>query len=237
MQDTRRTSILAALFFAPVLFLCAGAPVNPAGHWEGVIQSLERDVNIEVDLTRSSKGDLTGTITIPKMNLNGLTLADFGGAKQSIQFQIKGTPGDRAFKGTFSDDGLTISGDFTMEGNVMPFRLTRTGEARVAVAVKNPPIGKDLEGTWNGSMSVEGKVKHFVLKLANQEGAAAGSLFSVEDGFEVSIAAISQKAASVSLGIQAVGGSFAGTLQGTELTGTWTEGPAVLAMNFRRATP
>jgi hypothetical protein len=48
-----------------------------------------------------------------------------------------------------------------------------------------------------------------------------------------------QKAASVTIDVASVGASFVGVLNaaGTELAGTWTQGPLSLPLTLRRAKP
>ena len=63
-----------------------------------------------------------------------------------------------------------MSGEFTTSqgGYTIPFNLTRTGNAQIAAAPRSAPIGKELEGTWNGTLEVAGKHERLVLKMANQ---------------------------------------------------------------------
>ena len=80
--------------------------------------------------------------------------------------------------------------------------------------------------------------KYFSLTMANQpDGTATGSFVNVDEGLEIPITTITQKASSLTLDVKAVGGSYSGVLnpEGTELVGTWTQGPAVLPLTFRRA--
>ena len=60
---------------------------------------------------------------------------------------------------------------------------------------------------------------------------------NVDEGLEIPIATITQKASSVTLDVKAVGGSYSGALNAerTELVGTLTQGPASLPLTLRRA--
>jgi hypothetical protein len=55
---------------------------------------------------------------------------------------------------------------------------------------------------------------------------------------EIPIAAITQKASSLTLDLKAVGASFSGALNAdaTELAGTYTQGPLALPLTFRRSS-
>jgi len=241
MQLPRRTLLLAALFLLPAAPLAAQSAADPSGHWEGAIQAPNMEVRFEIDLAKNSKGELAGSFGQPAENLRGLPLANFAMDGRSIDFQIKGSAaGQRTFKGALSADGASMSGDFSQAGFTVPFSLTRTGDARVDTPARNASIGKELEGTWNGTVDVNGLQRRLVLTLANQpDGAATGNVLNVDEGLEIPISAITQNGSSVTLDVKAVGGSFSGALnaEGTELVGTLTQGSAVEPVTFRLARP
>src|SRR6266850_1246807 len=241
MQLPRRTLLLAALFLLPAAPLAAQSAADPSGHWEGAIQAPNMEVRFEIDLAKNSKGELAGSFGQPAENLRGLPLANFAMDGRSIDFQIKGSAaGQRTFKGALSADGASMSGDFSQAGFTVRFSLTRTGDARVDTPARNASIGKELEGTWNGTVDVNGLQRRLVLTLANQpDGAATGNVLNVDEGLAIPISAITQKGSSVTLDVKAVGGSFSGALnaEGTELVGTLTQGSAVEPVTFRLARP
>jgi hypothetical protein len=198
------------------------------------------EVKIEVDLTKNSKGELAGTFGNPTQNLKGLPLSNCAVEGRSVRFQIKGAPGERTFEGALAADGKSMSGHYTQSGYTMPFGLTRTGDPRIEAPARSAPIGKELEGTWIGTLDVGGKQVRLVLTMSNQpDGTATGSFVNVDEGLEIPITTITQKVSSVTLDVKAVGGSYSGALnpEGTELVGTLTQGPAVLPLTFRLAKP
>jgi len=236
MNQPQRTILLGAL----VLSTMSAQPASdPSGHWEGSIQSSIGQLNFEIDLARNRTGEFTGAVNQPLEHLTGLPLANIVVDGKSVRFQVKGTPGERAFKGTISDDGKSISGDYSQGGYTIPFSVTRTGDARFEAAVKNPPISKELEGVWNGTLAANGKELRGILTLSNQsDGTASGSFVTVDDGLEIPIATITQNASSLTLDLKAVGASDSGTLNpdATEMAGTYTQGSHVLPLTFRRPT-
>jgi len=93
-----------------------------AGHWEGKINLPGTPLGIDVDFVFQG-GVWTGDISIPMQNAEDLPLAELQVDGGSVAFQIKGIPGTPTFKGTVSDDGKSISGDFTQGGMSAPFEL------------------------------------------------------------------------------------------------------------------
>jgi hypothetical protein len=198
------------------------------------------EVKVEINLVKNSNGELAGAFGNPTQNLKGLPLANVAVDSRSVTFQIKGSaPGERLFKAAVSADGTSMSGEYAQEGYSIPFTVTRTGDARIEPPAKSAAIASELEGTWNGTLDVNGMQMRIVLKLANQpDGSATGSLANLDQGaLEVPIAAIAQKGPSVTLDVTAVGGSYSGALnpEVTEMAGTWSQGTVTLPPTLRRA--
>jgi hypothetical protein len=142
------------------------------------------------------------------------------------------------FEAVISDDGKSMSGAVTQRGESAPFTLTRTGDAKIAPAPKSLPIGKELVGTWNATLDFSERQMRIVLTMANQpDGTATGTIASPDgSGMEIPIA-ITHKTPNVTIHAPSVGVSFVGVLNtdGTELAGTWTQGPTSVAVTFRPA--
>jgi hypothetical protein len=235
-----KAALLAACVLVSVSSVHAQSATDPSGHWEGSVQAPEMAVPIEIDLTKNSKGQIAGTFGQPAKKLKGLPLFNVAVEGTSITFQIKGSAqGQRVFKGVLSADGKTISGEYSQEGQSMPFRLTRTGDPAVPAPTRNARISKELEGAWNATLNGK-ETRHLTLTLSNQpDGTAIGSILNVDEGVEIPIATIAQKGSSVTLELAAIGASYSGVLntEATELTGTFTHGTVALPLTFRRAVP
>jgi hypothetical protein len=229
---------LALLLAIPAPASLLAQSVDPSGHWEGTVDAPKMAVIIEIDLAKNGGGDFDGTFGTPAQNLKGLRLSAIAVEGRSISFQVAGTPGERAFKGALAADGESISGDYTQAGYSMPFRLTRSGAARIDPLPGNAAVGKALEGTWRGTLDLNGVQRTFVLTVSNRlDGTALGTMLNVEEGLEIPVATIVQKGSEVSLSMAAVGVSYSGSLNadGTELAGTVSQGPAAAPLTFRRA--
>jgi hypothetical protein len=241
MNRSARASLIAALLLLPASSLPAQPAVDPSGHWEGSIQiQPNMEMKVEMDVAKNAKGELAGTFGQPAQGVKGLPLSMVAVEGRSVRVVVKGGPEAATFQGTLSADGKSMAGDVNQAGRAVPFSLTRTGDARIAAAPKSPPIGKELEGTWNGTLDVNGAQMRLVVKMANQpDGTATGTIVSPDgSGMEIPIA-MTQKASNVTVDVASVGASFVGVLNGpgTELTGTWTQGSTALPITFRHAAP
>jgi hypothetical protein len=238
MRSLTRWLVIVALLLRPVCSLRAQEAIDPSGRWEGTIQIQNTAVKIEVDLAKNGKGEFAGTFGQPAQQVKGLPLSTVAIEGRSVRFVFKGGPEAATFKGTLSADGQSITGDATQGGYSIPFSLTRTGDARIAPIPKSPPIGKELEGTWNGALEVNGGQMRLIVKMANQpDGTSAGTIVSPDgSGVDIPIA-MAQKGSNVTVDVTSVGASFVGVLNAaaTEMAGTWTQGSTTLPLTLRHA--
>jgi hypothetical protein len=245
MHAAARLLVAASLLmFVPARLSFAQAPLDPSGHWAGAIHvppfngAGSREVAIEIDLATNGSGVFGGTFSQKDQNLKGMPLSNVSRDGRTVSFELKANGGG-VFRGT-QTDATSITGEFvTSQGGFnVPFDLKRTGEAQFAPAPKNPPIGKELEGTWNGAIEFGGKTEHLVLKMANQsDGTSTGTMQDV-DGSNVEIPiAMTQKASSVTITLTVVAASYAAVLNAdNDLVGTWTQGALNLPVTFKRVS-
>ncbi|MGQ9673750.1 MAG: serine hydrolase [Candidatus Aminicenantales bacterium] len=142
--------ILATLF----ILLTAGLGLSSgefslAGHWEGTIELPAMKLEVNLDFSLAPDGTWQGDISIPAQNAKDLPLGKIVIAGLNVSFVITGIPGDPTFKGTFSEDGKTITGQFTQSGQTFPFSLARAADpvaqARQSLAGFDEVITKALQ--------------------------------------------------------------------------------------------
>lgn len=220
------------------LLLLVSPMIDPSGHWEGIIHG--PNVAIEIDLARNAKGELAATFTNTAENVRGFPLSNVAVDGTSVTFEIKARGGG-VFHGSLSGDRKRMTGTFATRGPdsqpfELPFELTRKGNAKIEAAPASAAVSKDLEGSWSGTIEVEGKRRGVGLKLLNHaDGTSTGVVISSE-GVEIPIFVIKQKGTNVTLDVKQIAGSYTGTLNdnGTELVGTWTQSQLVVPLTFRR---
>jgi hypothetical protein len=234
MSLPRRTLLLAALCLLSSGPVRAQQPADPSGHWEGTIQAPGMAIGFEIDFAKNDKGVLTGTVNLPGERIKGLPLTKVAIEGRTIAFHARS---DQPMRGDVSADGKTISGDYLVEGNTLPFTMVRTGDSRLQPPPKSAAIGKELEGTWEGTLETHGVEMHLRLTLANQAGGTStGRIVNLDQGSLELPVAIAQKGASVTLDVVPIASSYTGTLNagGTEIAGTFSQGERSIALNFRR---
>jgi hypothetical protein len=187
-----------------------------------------KDLRLEIDLVAKAGGAWAGAAGFPDMNAREIPLSAISIKDSAVTFAISGAPGDPTFKGTLSKDAKTLSGDFTQGPVAGTFTLAWKGEGKVAAAPKNAAVSKDFEGAWEGALDAGGTTLRLILTLTNKDGAATGTLVSVDQGnATIPLSAITQKGAHLTFTVPAVGGSFDGDLKDGQIVGSWTQGVAL----------
>ncbi|MBN2408549.1 MAG: serine hydrolase [Candidatus Aminicenantes bacterium] len=159
----RRPALLKVVAFLAVLSFAshplaagvvraAAAAEEPsiAGHWAGEIELPGTKLEFDIDFTLGPDGAWSGDISIPLQNAKDLPLVNIAVKGQDVSFEISGVPGAPAFKGTLSDDGLKMSGQFVQGEQAFPFVMSRSAglkaRAKQALAGFDEIVAKGLEG-------------------------------------------------------------------------------------------
>jgi hypothetical protein len=230
-------SRIASVFLsAAVLLLSPGWVAAqqgaPAGHWEGSFAGPNGEVAVQVDLSVNAEGALVGMLATGEVQ--GVPLSHVSVEGRLVRFEIP-SAGAR-FSGTLADDDKSIAGEFVNAAGAAPSVLTRTGDARSAAPLKSAAVSAELEGSWNGSLEVEGQKKRLVLKMINQpDGTAIGTIISVDEGSIELPVTLVQSGRSLTVGVKLNGGVYTASLtEANELAGTYTESGMQFPLKFRR---
>jgi CubicO group peptidase (beta-lactamase class C family) len=115
------------LIFILINPLSAGEAVE--GTWRGSISIPGNALDVIVTISAEGEKGLSGRIDIPVQGATGLQLIDIVYNHPEISFTIEGIPGSPTFIGKLSDDGDTITGDFSQSGQTFSFSLEIDDEA------------------------------------------------------------------------------------------------------------
>jgi hypothetical protein len=227
--------IVATLFVAVSVPVRAQQTADPSGHWQGSLQAPSMQVPFDLDLAKDAAGRFSGTLSVPAQKIKGLPLTKVAVEGTTLNFQARS---DQPFTGVLSDDRQSITGDFLISGNSLPFTLTRSGAAQIEAPHRSPALSKQLEGTWTATLMVEGRPHQLLMTLVNhRDGSAGGRIVNEgEGGLELPIA-IAQQGSAVTIETLPVASTVTATLNGdgTELDGTIAQGPATAHVTFRRS--
>ena len=147
--------IVLVIFSLPV----SAGPLTPrasaeepsiAGHWVGEVEIPGTKLGFDIDFAQKADGAWSGDISIPMQDAKDLPLGNIAVQGKDISFEIAGVPGTPGFKGTLSEDGQKISGQFTQGGQAFPFAMSRSADlkaqAKKALAGFDEIVNKGLQG-------------------------------------------------------------------------------------------
>ncbi|HXI27865.1 MAG TPA: hypothetical protein VNG89_05575 [Vicinamibacterales bacterium] len=235
MGVSYRCAIVAALVIAGALPARGQSVPDPSGHWQGSVQAPGMQIPLEVDLAKGANGEFDGTLTAASQKIKGLPLIRITVEGGAVAFQARS---DQPFTGVLSDDRQSITGNFLVSGNSLPFALTRTGDASIRPVPASARIPAALEGTWTATVVADGVERRLVMTLENHaDGTAGGRVVNEDEGGLVLPLTIAQQGQTITIQTLPIASTFAATLNdgATELSGTVTQGAATAHVSFRRA--
>lgn len=228
-------SIALAAFLLGASALHAQAPVDPTGHWKGLIEIPNASPQeFQVDFSKNAQGNIIGTVTAGA-DAAALPLLSITTRVRTVTFYART---DQPFQGQLSESGAFMSGTARLSGYSLPFSMSRTGDAHIDPDPTSAAVTPKLEGVWRGLLKAGGAEYHLILTIANQPGgtALAYSVSTDEGGLRVPVV-ITEKGSSVGFTARGVTSSYEGTMNagGTEITGIWTQRASSFPMTFTRA--
>ena len=234
---TRVRALVVSLTVLAASPAAAQSPADPTGHWEGVVTAPMGQLEFEVDVVREASGTLRASYGQKAAGVRGLPLTKVAFEGRRFTFVLfNGGAGGGSFAGELLSDGKTISGDVHAPIGSAPFMMYRTGDAVMPGAVKNTAVSATLEGRWTGSLNVGGTQIGLILTIANRPDGTASALIAQATQPDGQVdAALKESGTAVSFEVPATSGSWAGTLDGESLQGTWTQGGGSLPLTFTKA--
>jgi hypothetical protein len=234
MTISRSLVLVTALLALPAPGLGGQPAAGPSGHWEGKIQIPEHEMPVTVDLAKNAGGAWIGSLSIPTSSSIDVPLSAIDVQGDAVKFTTN-LPEKTSFDGKVSSDGGTLSGTVSNIDGSVAFQLARRGEASVKVPPPSTALPQAFEGTWEGTVDSQGKVRHVGLKLwAGADGIAMGTLIAIDQGKEIPLTTISARDGRLDLEARSISGAYHGTLANGEIAGEWTEGTVHLPLTFHR---
>jgi hypothetical protein len=230
--------LLACGCFA-LMATMAAAQTDFSGHWEGTIDAPNGPTRLALDLAKNAKGAWMASLGVPERKIAGLRVTDISVVGSEVRFAAADLPGSPTFELTLADGKL--KGALLVQALSLALEMQRTGDAKVEIAQPSPAVSKELEGDWEGAISLpNGQSRAVAIHFKNQpDQTVEATIDSPSQGVQgVPLKGVVQKGAVVEFAVLAVGGSYKGTLnkEGTEIAGEWTQRQAAapLTLNLKK---
>ncbi len=231
-------SIILAAFLAPV----CRPQAQLVGEWQGTVKAGNTPLHVAWHVAAAKDGTITSTIDNLDQRIYGLPVSAMTVKDNALSLTldtVRVIDGDTinvrgTFTGTISSDGTEIHGSW-FQGQTLELDLKRVPLQAALDAVAQ----SQLAGDWKGTLQAAGAELRLALHIkADKDGALTATLDSIDQGaYGIPVSAISLKDAKLSLTVDAVHGTYEGTVNkdSTEIDGTWSQGTP-LELNFKRAT-
>ena len=220
-------SFLTTLLFVPCLFAA-----SVEGDWKATLQAGPGKLRLALHIVETESGEMSATMDSLDQGAMGLRIDSISLEENKLEFtmnQLSGT-----YSGIVAADGQSIEGTWTQGPNSSPLKFERAGanEEKPAGMFDNPALER-IAGVWSGTLDTGAQSLRLLLKIEPQNQQFRVTMVSVDQGnTPILVSGITLKEATVEFDVAAVGGHFSGSLdeKGTELSGTWTQGPNSLPL-------
>ena len=243
------------LFGLLLKFLSPAFGQSPlAGDWLGTLNAGGNTMRVAWHVTAGADGSVTSTVDNLDQSILGIKVKNLQLKGSDITFSVDDmldVNGQQlniagTFTGKLSADQAEVTGSWTQtapqEEGPDPLEMKRqagtAGPPATAGAAAQPAAAPNVAGDWDGALDTPAGQLRLVLHLtAGAGGSLTATLDSVDQGaMGIPVSSASLKAGKLTLTVDAVNGSYEGTVNAgaSAIEGTWTQG-ASLALNFKRA--
>ncbi len=199
------------------------------GTWKGDLSTLQGTLPLEFDLTAGGGG----TVKSPSQNFTSQLQYSSSGSQLTIRVpSVNGT-----FNGTVN--GNQATGTWTQNGMSLPLTLTKSGAAGANPAAGNGEgfAGGDGGGSsggvdvaWKGDLSTPQGTLPLEFDLTAGGG---GTVKSPSQNFTSQLQ-YSSSGSQLTIHVPSVNGTFSGTVNGNQATGTWTQNGMSLPLTLSK---
>jgi RNA polymerase sigma factor (sigma-70 family) len=217
---------------------------NIRGAWEGIIAPQAGGKLRVVLHVSGANGSYGATIDSIDQRAKGIPVSKFAYDYPSLRFESEAVKG--SFEGKLNPGADTMSGTWKQAGFTTPVVMKRTATPTaipelLAESDFATRAGSDLQGCWKGTLNAGGVALRLAFKIAEPaDGSFVGEVDSIDQGANsLVVSSITYDKPAVQMEVGAVGGVFEGKVNsdGTEITGTWTQGVSVLPLAIKRTDP
>jgi len=225
--------LVLAPYQKPVVTKQAAAQL--IGAWNGPITVAGTSLTVQFRFSTDAKGELQGTFSIPDQGLNDQPVSDleFSGGNLSLRIpRVNNAP----FTATLANNQLTgklkIPAPAAPQDGI-PLVLKKGEYAPPVVALKlTSEQFAALSGKWSGKFEFTApngqKISPTVVLRfeTNSAGQYVGFIDNPDQGIKgVYLHEVTLVGGKIAVNVGVANATYAGTLSGKTMTGTWTQGP------------
>jgi hypothetical protein len=207
------------------------------GTWAGTLQLRQQKLRLAFDIAKTN-GSYVAVLDSPDQ---GVSMPATGLGYDFPSVQITVSPIGGVFAGNFNRESDELSGTWKQGQASFPLTLKRGAPIQMTAALTPdqyaPRAGSDVQGLWKGTLKVNGVDLRLNFKIAEPSaGTLSSALDSVDQGVKdlpATLATYQKPAIQVAFG--GIGAEFNGTVNGTEIDGTWKQLGKSWPLTLKRA--
>lgn len=205
------------------------------GYWKGSLFIGAIQLRLGFRISEPTPGEFVGTMDSIDQGVHRVPITSIQYSKPHLEMDLQGLGGH--FEGTYRREDKTIEGKWSQVGKTLDLVLELGEEEAQPTQVNaEPQTDSDLQGIWEGILSIQTTRLRLELKLAKQaNGKFSGWLISLDQGAqEIPASKIVYNPPHVRLEWPGIGASFDGTHETNRMEGTFKQGPLRTPLEFKR---
>jgi hypothetical protein len=192
-------------------------------------------LRLAVKIAKAADGTYSGTMDSLDQGARDIpaTAITFKSPNAKLEWKLL----NATFTGTLKPDGQSLIGQWVQMGVPLPLTFERvtepvspSGLAEADLSFVAPVGSPAIQGNWKGELEIGQTILRLALKIGRAaDGAYRGTMDSVDQGAKgIPMSSITFTPPTVHLEWAGLGARFEGALNddGTEMTGTFNQGPA-----------
>jgi hypothetical protein len=234
----------------PAFVPLSRAQANVVGDWQGVASIEGADYHIIVHITAARDGTLAATLDSPELGVTGIATSAVTYKDGKFSMNVDAYHG--VYTGTLSGDGTKIAGVFAGDQDT-PIEFTRVAASASALkgsaatpagagaptqaTAPKPATPSDIDGTWVGSLEVNGQTLHILLKVTNTaEGLTAQVQSPDQSPIWLAASKVNRTNGTLTASFTALQAEFSGTIAADlgSIDGTFSQGGGSMPLVLKR---
>lgn len=203
-----------------------------AGDWQGTLTAGAAELHLVLHISKADSGALKATLDSVDQGAYGIPVTSISFKDSRLDFGVDSVHG--SYTGAVSADGKSMHGTWT-QGQPLPLKFTRKAEHASAGEGAMKP--SDIDGAWIGTLDTGTGKLRVVFHITTTRDGLRATLDSPDQGAKgIPVDSITRNGPQLTLGVKAVGGEFAGKINGdsTAIDGTWSQGGGTLPLSLKR---
>ncbi|HEY0963217.1 MAG TPA: hypothetical protein VGE69_12765 [Pseudomonadales bacterium] len=205
------------------------------GQWHGKLIAPGAQLNIVFTFERNEAGEFTGSMQQIDMSDAKVPVTDISLENNELFLRIPQARGE--YRATLADgafNGRVKQGAQDMQLNIVKGEYVAE---KITLALTDADFDK-LAGEWTGTLTPPGAPSALTLVMSitrDASGAIAATFLSPQQGnVQLKVTAASLAGSTFTAELAVPPAKFTGELDGTTLTGTWTQGPGALPLTLTK---